>query len=223
MTQTCRSPALWQSESMTANANRRKAVHGTPGPLRKCEGPVVGQGGDAGAGLCDFRRVDVGRDDAGLFAGLSKDHAPRVDDEAVAVGAAAVLMLAGLGGRDDEAAGLDRARALQHVPVREARGVGEGRGDRQERGAGFGERAIELWKAQIVADRHAKLAPRQLGDDRAFASAVAARFAIYLAARQADVEHVDFVVPGDDSALRVDQERAVRALALARLDGERAD
>ena len=136
---------------------------------------------------------------------------------------AAVLVVAALRGRDHERAVLDRARAHQHVPVRLAGLPRERGGDREERRARFGERAIERRKAQVVADRHAEPAPRQVGDHREIARAIAARLAIALAAFQVDVEHVDLVVARDDLAAPVDQEAAVHRLVGRGLHGERAD
>src|SRR5881397_2710493 len=69
----------------------------------------------------------------------------------------------------------------------------------------------------IVADGHAKPAPRRLGDDGAAAGAVGIALAIAFATRQIDVEHMNLVVAGDDAALRVDQEGAVGEPLLARI------
>ena len=72
----------------------------------------------------------------------------------------------------------------------------------EEIGAGLRQRAVEMRKADIVAHAHAEPAPRRLGDDRLPAGAVGVALAIALAARQIDVEHVDFVVARDDRAAR---------------------
>jgi hypothetical protein len=65
-------------------------------------------------------------------AHVEQDLAPGPDDEAVAVGVAAVLMMAALGGGDDEHARLDRPGAHQDVPVRLAGRDGEGGGDGEQ-------------------------------------------------------------------------------------------
>ena len=67
------------------------------------------------------RVLELGDDDAFAFvAAAGDDLAPRIDDEAVAEGAPAVLVRAALRGGDDVALVLDRARAQQHFPVRGA-------------------------------------------------------------------------------------------------------
>src|SRR6266542_5038585 len=102
----------------------------------------------------------------------------------MAEGRATVLVHAALRGREHVAAVLDRAGADQHVPMRLAGLLGEGGRDRDERGAGFRQRAIERREAQVVTDREAQPAPRQVGRDRAFAWAEIARLAIALAVRE---------------------------------------
>src|SRR5204863_8611606 len=98
------------------------------------------------------------------------------------------------------------------MPVRLAGLPREGRRDRQERRAGFGERAIERRKAQVVADRKPEPPPWQVVYHRKLARPVAARLAIAFATFEVDVEHVDLVVARDDLAAPVDQEGAVRRL-----------
>lgn len=88
--------------------------------------------------------VDVGDDHAGVFPRLAQDAAPRIDDEAVAIGLAAVLMPPALGGGEDEGAGLDRPGPQEDVPVRLAGLPGEGRWNGEHLRAGVGERAEEL-------------------------------------------------------------------------------
>ncbi len=119
---------------------------------------------------------------------------------------AAVLVPAPLRSGEYEAAVFDRAGALQNMPMRFAGLPGKGRRDGEERGAGFGKRAIERREAQIVTDGEAESAPRQVGDDRQFAGPVIVGFAVTLAAGEIDIEHVDLVVACDHVALAVDQE-----------------
>src|SRR5262245_1036605 len=86
--------------------------------------------------------VKIGNNDRTMNAGFGNDFPPRRNDQAVPVGFAAALMLAGLGSGQHETAVLDRTGAQQHVPVRLAGWFGEGRGDRQEIGARLGRSQI---------------------------------------------------------------------------------
>ena len=74
-----------------------------------------------------------------LLAHVEQHLAPRIDDQRMAEGLAAVLVTPDLGRGDDEQARLDRPRAQQHVPVRLAGRHGEGGGDRDHVGVGLGE------------------------------------------------------------------------------------
>ena len=56
------------------------------------EGPRVLQRRDAAAGVTDERGIDLGQDHAGLGAALGQHAAPRIDDQRVAEGLAAVLV-----------------------------------------------------------------------------------------------------------------------------------
>ena len=109
------------------------------------------------------RRVDLGdrRCRARSCVGFGQDAAPGIDDQRMAEGFAAVLMLAALRGGDHERAVLDGAGAQQHVPVRLAGLPGEGGGHGQHIGAGQRLGAEKLREAQIVADGEAEPADRQ--------------------------------------------------------------
>src|SRR4051812_44636083 len=74
----------------------------------------------------DLRYIDLGEEHAGLDAALSEDLAPGRDDQRMAIGLALVLVQSGLRGGEYEAAGLDRTRAQQHMPMRFAGLAGEG-------------------------------------------------------------------------------------------------
>jgi len=76
----------------------------------------------------------------------------------------------------------------------------EGRGDRQEIGAGLGERPIKMREPQIVAHRHPEDAPRRLGQHRAAPGAEGVAFPVALAAGEIDVEHVNLIVAGNHCA-----------------------
>ncbi|MGY4437948.1 hypothetical protein ACVW04_000730 [Bradyrhizobium sp. LM2.3] len=162
-----------------------------------------------GARGLDLGRIDPGHDDARLDIALGEDLAPGIDDQRMAIGLALVLMQAGLRGGEDEAAGLDRACTQQHVPMRFTGLAGEGRGHRDEVCAALGQRAVERGEAHVVADRQPDAAPGQVGDHGGLARLVIGGFAITLAVRQLDVEHVDLVVAREHTALGPDQEGAV--------------
>src|SRR5258707_11712307 len=123
----------------------------------------------------------------------------------MAEGRAPVLVHSPLCGCEDVAAVLDGARADQHMPVRLAGLLGKSGRDRDERGTGLRQRAVERRETQVVADRQAEPAPGQVGHDGAFARTETARLPIALATREIDVEHVDLVVARDDLARAVDQ------------------
>ena len=86
--------------------------------LDDLEAPAMLQRRDARARGGDFGRIDLGHDHARLGAAFGEDAAPRIDDQRMAEGLAAVLVRAALRGREHEAAVLDGARAHQHVPMR---------------------------------------------------------------------------------------------------------
>src|SRR5579872_3207684 len=88
------------------------------------------------------------------------------------VSLAAVFVPAALRGGKDEAAVLNRTRALQDMPVRFAGLPRESRRDRQERCSRFGQRTIERREAQIVTDGEAEAAPWQIGNHRQLAGTV---------------------------------------------------
>ena len=180
------------SNSWPLSQIERVADHASPPTTCRCVGSAIGSRiskrrpccseGMRAARRRDFGRIDVGEHDARLGAAFGEDAAPRIDHQRMAEGLAAVLVLAALRGGEHEAAVLDRARAHQHMPMRLAGLARERRRDRQERRAGFGERAVERRKAQVVADGQPEPAPRQVGDHREIARPVAARLAIALAA-----------------------------------------
>src|SRR5262245_18256094 len=124
----------------------------------------------------------------------------------MAEGLAAVLVPAALRGGENEAAVLDGAGALQHMPMRLTGLARKGRWHGEKRRAGFREATIERGKAQVVADGEAEAAPGQVGDDAIIARAIIARLAIALAAGKIDVEHMDLVVARENFAFGIDQE-----------------
>src|SRR3954447_18748144 len=122
---------------------------------------------------------------------------------------APVLMATALRGGEYERAVLDGARAHEDVPMRLAGLLGEGRRDREKRRAGVRQRAVERRKAQVIADREAEPAPRQIGDDAALARPEITRLAVALATAKVDIEHVNLVVARTNLAARIDHERTV--------------
>ena len=156
--------------------------------------------------------------------GLGQDLAPGRDDEAVAVGLPAALVLAGLRRGKDEAAVLDGAGAHQHMPVRRA-GLARERGrDGQEIRAGLGQRAIEVGKAQIVADGQAQRTPGQLGQ-HAGVCRPGSSWTRDSSRRPAVRTSNMWILSkrASTSPLGRDQQRAVGDLAVAEQDGHRAD
>src|SRR6516162_742133 len=108
---------------------------------------------------------------------------------------------------------------------------GEYRRDRQKIGAGLRQSAVEVWKAHIVTNGHAEASPRCIGHNSPIAGPVGVAFAIALAAREVDIEHVDLVVTPDDRTAWIEEKRAVGESRLtrsctglaARVDHQRAD
>src|SRR5262245_28372838 len=116
----------------------------------------------------------------------------------MAEGRAPILVRAALGGGEHVAAVLDGACPHQYMPVRFTGLLGKRSRDGDEGAARFRERSIERGEAQVVADRQAEPAPRQIDRNRAVARPEAVRFAIALAAGKIDVEHVDLVIARRD-------------------------
>ena len=92
----------------------------------------------------------------------------------------------------------------------------------QDLGPGDGQRAIQLGKAQVVADRQADLRPVHVPDHGPVARCDPIRFPVGWAILELDVEQVDLAIGGRDRAARVDQDaRVVRPAGRPRL-GQRA-
>ncbi|CAM2144754.1 hypothetical protein PT2222_160149 [Paraburkholderia tropica] len=171
----------------------------------------------------DTVEVEVADHHAGVFVEHVDDFAPRVDQHAVAPGAAAVLVRAALRRGEHVALVLGRAGAQQDLPVRAARGVRERRRhDHQRAAVRAAHAAVQLGKAQIVADRQAHAAERRIeglhlgaGPDGA---RLVERFGAFL-----EVEQVNLVVTRALRAARVEHERGVEhAGFLGRFQRQRA-
>ena len=76
--------------------------------------------------------------------------------------------------------------------------LGEGRGHGDQPHPGVGQSAVELRKAQVIANGHAEAAPGRFRHHRLPAGAEGIALAIGLAVGQVHVEHVDLVVGRDD-------------------------
>src|SRR6266576_5330761 len=140
------------------------------------EAPAVLQRRHRPARGLDLRRIDLRQENAGLYAALGEHLAPGRNDQRVAIGLALVLMHATLGCGEHEAAVLDGAGAQQGVPMRLAGLSGKGGGLGEERGAAFGERAIQRRKPYVVADRQPDPAPGQVGYHGGFAGLIGGGF-----------------------------------------------
>lgn len=115
-------------------------------------GAIVLQAGNTIACLRDRVEVEFGDDEAGEFAaGVGQDGAARVDDEGVAVGAAAARVRADLRGGQDERACLDGPRTQQRVPVLLACHHREGCGHRQNGRARLCQTTVQLREAQVCS------------------------------------------------------------------------
>ena len=104
-------------------------------------------------------------------------------------------------GRDHIGAVLDGARPLQHMPVRLARHLGEGGGCGQHLRARLGIGAVEMRKADVVADRKPDQCPPYRARSRRAPGCDGGGFAIAAALAQVDVEEVDLVIARGDRPL----------------------
>jgi hypothetical protein len=100
---------------------------------------------DARAGGRYLGGIDLRHDNARFHAAFGDDAAPRIDDEGMAEGLAAVLVLTACAAAKTNEP-FSMARARRSMPVRLASLLGEGGGYGEEGGARFGERAIKCWK-----------------------------------------------------------------------------
>src|SRR6202158_3097147 len=161
--------------------------------------------------------VEIDRRDhhAFLVRGPSDYATPRIDDYRVAVVAEAVGVGAELRRRDDVSLVLDRTGANQRVPMRLAGRESEAARNRDDLGAAKGQAAVKLWEAQIVADAETDSTERRArGDDLATRQ-------LYVglldgdAARQVNVEEMDFAIDSQARAVGSDQRGRVVAAVLA--------
>ena len=132
-------------------------------------------------------------------------------------------MIAGLGRGQHVAAGLDGAGAQQRFPMRGAGDGAERGGNRQDLRARRGQGAIQMRKANVIADRQAQNAKGGLGQHGAVARADGRGFAKGLGLRDLHVEQVDLVIARGDLSVRPDQQRAIgkAPVWIVRLDQDR--
>ena len=127
-----------------------------------------------------------------------------------------------LGRGDDGGAVPDRPGPEQDVQVIAPGPLEEVGRHGQDLGPGDRQRAIQLGKAQVVADRQADLRPVHVAGHGPVARREPDRFPVGWAILELDVEQVDLAISGRDRAARVDQDaRVVRPAGRPRL-GQRA-
>ena len=133
---------------------------------------------------------------------LGDDRAPRVDDHRAPEGRLAGRP-ADLRRGEDPGAVLDGPRAEQDLPVVAAGPLREVGRDRQDLGAGQGERPVQLREAQVVADRQTEPDAVDVGARPASSPAVTRADSVSAGpALDGDVEQVDLAVAGGDLAVR---------------------
>src|SRR4029078_8686917 len=135
----------------------------------------------------------------------------------------AVFVSAALGCRKYKTAVFNGTAADEDMPRAFAALFCESRRNCQHGCASFGERTVKRGKAQVIANGQTEAAPRQGSQHPQLTRTVIAGFAIALAARKVDVEHVDLVVTRQDVALRIDQEGTVGGAVGGHPVGTRTD
>src|SRR5262245_40885969 len=170
--------------------------------------------GDALARLRYLGTVKISNNDRSMNAAFGKDFAPGRNDKTVSIGFPATFVLAGLRRSQDKAAIFNGARADQHAPMRLPGGSGKGGGNGQKIGTRPSERAVELRKAQVVANRQSQHPPWELGQNAPTAGLIVLRLAINLAIRERHVEHVNLVEAGDNVSIWRKQKGAVGDLVV---------
>src|SRR5688572_2905766 len=164
--------------------------------------------------------IDACDDHAGAAREPVDYDAPRVDDHAVAVGLAAVHVIASLRRRQHVGQVFDRARANQRCPVSPAGGFGERRAHYDQ--VDVLHRAVKLGEPQVVADRQSDPAERGVDHFDLAARLDRALFRIVLATH-IEAEQVNLVVTRCELSGVVVHEAAVAHLVLvARFERHRA-
>src|SRR5690625_1800706 len=197
---------------------------------RPGERPCIGKCRNSCACLCDCCRVEIGENHARTLSAIGEHAPPGVDRQrmspGVALAAGRRAVAAPLRGGEHVRPGLDRPRPQKNLPMRAPGRHGEGGGHGQHPCPFLGQRTVERWKAEIIADRQAKreiLHTRQYGLP---ARPESLGFAITLLAAKIDIEHVDLVIARHDRTFRVDQELPVEETLIRpviRFQRERSD
>ena len=108
-------------------------------PLIVSKGPVMFERRQAAPYGRNLAQVNLSQDYAGIYAPFGQDIAPGPNNEAVAIGLAAIGVLASLSRRHHKAGVFDRPRTQQYMPMRLARGFCECRRYREYLRTGLGQ------------------------------------------------------------------------------------
>ena len=154
--------------------------------------------------------------------GLDRFFAPGIDHQAMAISAATILVLADLRRRDDKGARLDRAGALEQVPMRLAGWHSESRRNRDQVTRLLPKCLEQSWKPQVIADRQAKPSGRRIDCHHRIAGGIGVRFAPAFPAGKINIEHVDLVIARGHIAGGIDHQRTVGPAPVLAQNRERA-
>src|ERR1700743_3820732 len=147
-------------------------------------------------------RIDFGGEDARFRAAFRKNFAPWAYNQTVAIGVPAVGMKSSLRRCDHESAVLDRPGPQQHVPMCFSGGLGESRWCGESECTPLRHLAIELGKADVVADRKPHTAPWRVRHNGFIAARDGIGLAIFFARGQVHIEEMDLAVTCGDIAIR---------------------
>ena len=158
----------------------------------------------------DALRVDLSQRDTVALLDFSDHLTPRVDDHAVAVGAAPEAVVAVLSRCDHVALTLDGTRAQQHVPMCgtgcAGKRAGHGEGDRPL----IDQRLVQGREAQVVAHRQAEATERQIRGHEGVARGRALRFVELGTVVELHVEQMNLAVQRANLALPVEMNAGVQ-------------
>ena len=120
---------------------------------------AVTQGRQLAAAIAQPIKVELGADQALTLGLLGDQAAPGVDQQAVAPGAAAILMQSALRGSSHKSQILDRSGAQQNIPVGLSRTGGECAGHQQQVNPGCGGLAVGVGNTQALTKSRAPFSP----------------------------------------------------------------
>ena len=190
---------------------------------RRCEPSRIGKRRYRSSRLPNPGRINLGDDHSGLLARLGYNLAPRIHDQRMTVGTARSGMISALSSREYPASRLYCPRTQQYVPVRLPCLPGKRRRYADEIRARLRQVRIQRRKTNIVTNREAQSAPRQIDANCAIARLVGIGFAIGFALSQIDIEHMDLVVTSGDRATGIEEKAAIGDPAAVRARRERTD